>query len=92
MEIMRRGIIVALICISLAIFRQPLFMAWEVVCVNVVVYVDKKRYEINRCRELHSFKGFFGIFIMMIINALQQWLSVSVILSWFITSRYLFPM
>jgi hypothetical protein len=41
--------------------------------------------------DFHSFKGYFGIFLLFIIDLLSFWLSVSVLLSWVMSSKYFFP-
>ncbi len=41
--------------------------------------------------ELKSGKGAFGLFLILIMDALRFWLSVSVILSWVMKSKYFFP-
>ena len=90
--IFRRSIVVALLCIIFVTFR-PLFVhAWEVAHVNFVVYTDKKKYELSRCREFQSIKGIFGLLLIFIVDMLQLWLTISVILSWVIAkSKYFFP-
>lgn len=88
---LRRSIIVALICIIVVMFRPLIAHAWEVFCVNVEVYTDKKRYEFSRIKELQSGKGAFGLLLMVILDTLRLWLSISVILSWVMKSKYFFP-
>lgn len=53
--------------------------------------LDKKRHDFSRCRELNSKKAIFGMCLMVIVDSLGFWLSVSVILSWVMTSKYFFP-
>jgi hypothetical protein len=70
----------------------PLWMQiYEVASVNLVVYTDKKRHEASRCIELGSIEGMFGVLIMAIVDTLRIWLSLSVFLSWFMSSKYFFP-
>mmetsp|Transcript_14911 Transcript_14911/g.22343 ORF Transcript_14911/g.22343 Transcript_14911/m.22343 type:complete len:376 (-) Transcript_14911:22-1149(-) len=88
---LRRSIIVALICIIVVMFRPLIAHAWEVLCVNIEVYTDKKRYEFSRIKELQSSKGAFGLLLMVILDTLRLWLSISVILSWVMKSKYFFP-
>ena len=45
----------------------------------------------GRCREFKSTKGFFGIFLLFILDLLSFWLSASILLSWVMTSKYFFP-
>ena len=52
---------------------------------------DRRKHEIRRCHELYSYKGYFGIFILFIIDILSFWLSISVLLSWVMSSKYFFP-
>jgi len=88
---LRRSIIVALLCVIFVMFR-PLFVhAYEVFIVNVEVYTDKKRYEFRRIREFRSIKALFGLLLVFIVDSLQLWLSISVLLSWVMKSKYFFP-
>ena len=52
---------------------------------------DRRKHEISRCRDYNSYKGYLGIFILFIIDALSFWLSTSVLLSWVMSSKYFFP-
>mmetsp|Transcript_15980 Transcript_15980/g.19510 ORF Transcript_15980/g.19510 Transcript_15980/m.19510 type:complete len:398 (-) Transcript_15980:106-1299(-) len=88
---LRRGIITALVCVILVMFKGLLVHAFEVASINFVVYTDKKKYEWTRCRELGSIKALFGLFLTVFVNSLQLWLSVSVLLSWVMKSEYFFP-
>jgi len=91
MFLMRRGIMVALVCVILTMF-WPLFShVAEVAQVNFVVYTDKKKYEMGRCWELSSMKGYLGLLAMFIVDLLSFWLTVTVILSWVMRSKYFFP-
>jgi hypothetical protein len=65
---------------------------YEVVMVNWVVYTDRKLIEIGQCRQYSSVVASIGVFLMMVVDILQVWLTVSVLLSWVITSKYFFPM
>ena len=60
--------------------------------VNFAVYTDRKKFEAQRCWELQSSTALLGVGIMFVLDALQLWLYVSILLSWF-TSRspYFFP-
>ena len=53
--------------------------------------IDRRKHEVQRCRDLNSYKGYFGIFLLFIIDLLQFWLSTSILLSWFMRSKYFFP-
>lgn len=86
-----RGIIIALVAV-LVVLGWPLWVQiYEVASVNLVVYSDKKVYEARRCIELGSVQGMLGVFLMGIVDTLQIWLSLSVLLSWFMSSQYFFP-
>lgn len=87
----RRSIIVSLICIIFVMFKPLFSHAWEVLVVNFEVYTDKKKYEYSKIRELRSLKAAFGLFLTCVLNLLQLWLSVSVLLSWVMRSEYFFP-
>ena len=77
--------------VLVVMFWPLLVSAGEMAHVNFVVYTDKRRHELSRCREYSSFKGFFGMFLLFIIDFLSTWLSVSVLLSWVMRSKYFFP-
>lgn len=86
-----RGIIMALVAV-VVVLGWPLWVQiYEVASVNLVVYLDKKRYEASRCMELGSIKGMIGVILMGIVDTLQIWLSLSVLLSWFMSSKFFFP-
>jgi len=88
----KRGIITALICVCVVLFWPLVVQVWEVGSVNFVVYTDKKKYEISRCNELSSKKGYIGILLLFLLDMLQLWLTTSVLLSWFISkNKYFFP-
>lgn len=89
--LMTRGIVVALIAV-LVVLGWPLWeQLYAVASVNFVVYTDRKKHEVKRCIELRSGLGALGIFLMAIVDGLQLWLSASILLSWFTTSKYFFP-
>lgn len=90
--LIKRSIIVAALAV-VAVLCWPLIQqAFEVASVNFVVYTDRKRYEASRCLELRSYDGMVGVLLMFIVDALQTWLSVTILLSWFISNnRYFFP-
>lgn len=77
--------------VLVVMFWPLLTHAFEVAHVNFVVYTDKRKHELSRCREYSSTKGYFGMFLLFIIDALSTWLSVSVLLSWVMRSKYFFP-
>lgn len=86
-----RGIITAILVIVVLAGWPVWTHLLEVASVNFVVYTDKKKYEASRCWELKSKAGMFGVLLMGIFDALQIWLSASVMLSWVMTSPYFFP-
>ncbi|CAJ1942382.1 unnamed protein product [Cylindrotheca closterium] len=89
--LMTRGIVVALIAV-LVVLGWPLWeQLYAVASVNFVVYTDRKWHEVKRCTELRSGMGAFGILLMAIVDGLQLWLSASILLSWFTSSKYFFP-
>jgi hypothetical protein len=65
---------------------------YEVAMVNWVVYTDRKLVEIQQCRQYSSVIASIGVVIMIFVDMLQVWLTVSVLLSWVMTSKYFFPM
>ena len=77
--------------ILVVMFWPLLSHAFEVAHVNFVVYTDKRRHELSRCREYSSSKGYVGMVLLFIIDGLSTWLSVSVLLSWVMKSKYFFP-
>jgi len=87
----RRSITVALIVVIITTFWGLFAHVFEVAHVNFVVYTDKKKYEISRCWELRSKKGYLGVFLMFVVDMLSLWLTTSVILSWVMRSKYFFP-
>jgi hypothetical protein len=90
-EVFKSGLFAAILT-ALVVLCWPLFQhAYEVAAINVVVYVDRKTHEANRCLQLKSTKGMVGVLIMGILDVLSLWLSVSVLLSWVMTSKYFFP-
>lgn len=86
-----RGSIFSIVAIVVVACWPVLHHLWEVAMVNLVVYTDRKKHEASRCWELRSIAGAMGIIAMAILDVLQVWLSVSVMLSWFMRSRYFFP-
>lgn len=87
----RRSAIVALIVVIITTFWGLFAHVFEVAHVNFVVYTDKKKYELSRCRELRSTMGYFGVFCMFVVDMLSLWLTTSVLLSWVMRSKYFFP-
>ena len=74
--LVQRGIITAIVVIVI-IACWPVFQhLWDVASVNFVVYTDRKKHEVQRCRELKSIAGMIGVFVMSILDILQVWLTV----------------
>jgi hypothetical protein len=65
---------------------------YEVMMVNGVVYTDRKLLEIQKCRQYPSLSASMGVLLMIVVDILQVWLTVSVLLSWVMKSKYFFPM
>jgi flagellar biosynthesis GTPase FlhF len=90
-RVLFRSIVVAIIAVVI-VMGWPLWQhVAEVAAVNWVVYTDRKKLEITKCFEYKTVKGFLGVFLMTIVDGLQWWLTVSVLLSWVTTSKYFFP-
>jgi hypothetical protein len=87
-----RSMIAAVISVAVVLCWPVLSHAWEVAAVNFVVFTDRKRLEIRRCWELQSILGFVGVTLMFLLDGLSIWLSASILLSWFVKSKYFFPM
>jgi hypothetical protein len=64
---------------------------WEVAKVNLIVYSDRKIFETKACWELKSIQGCLLVLIMGLIDCLQLWMTASILLGWFMTSKYFFP-
>ena len=79
---------------ALVIFCWPLLVqGYEILYINFVVWTDRKRYEITRCRERQSTVALIGVILMTVVDLLQIWLTGSIALSWIIRrSKYFFPM
>jgi len=86
-----RAVWAAVVAVVVVVCWPLLQHAFEVGHVHVQVYADRKRHEAGRCWELQSKKGLLGIVLMAVLDGLQLWLTVSVLLSWVTTSRYFFP-
>lgn len=77
--VIHRSILVAILVIVIT-FCWPIFQhAYEVGHVNFVVYIDRKKHEISKCKEYKSVQGFIGVLIMSILDILQVWLTVRII-------------
>ena len=87
----KSSVMYTLLAITAVIFFPLLKHAIEVGHVNLVVYSDRRKHEMKRCRDYHSSLGYFGIFLLFIIDILALWLSTSVLLSWVMSSKYFFP-
>ena len=78
---------------ALVIFCWPLLVqGYEILYINFVVWTDRKRFEIQRCRERQSVVALIGVILMLVVDLLQFWLTGSIALSWIIRrSKYFFP-
>ena len=87
-----RSVILAIICVAVVMCWPLLQQGFEVAMVNFVVYTDRKKLEAQRCWELQTKWGMLGVTLMFIIDLLQAWLTVSILLSWVMRSnKYFFP-
>jgi hypothetical protein len=89
--LVKQGIIVSVIAVVIALCWPLFHHAYEVAAVNFVVYTDKKQFEARRCWELQSLYGMMGISAMFVLDVLKAWLTVSILLSWVMRSKYFFP-
>jgi len=64
----------------------------EVAHVNLVVYTDRKYLEMSRCWDYRSIEGCLGLIFIFTVDLLQLWLTISVLLSWVMRSKFFFPM
>jgi len=88
----KRTIIYTALAIMAVMFWPLIKHAVEVALVRLEMYSDRRKYEMKRCNEYESRVGYFGIFLLFIIDFLGLWMSISILLSWFVTrSRYFFP-
>jgi hypothetical protein len=91
-QVIIEGIWMALIAVVVVVGWPVWKHVYEVAMVNWVVYTDRKWLEIQKCRQYRSFAASIGVLLMLVVDVLQIWLSVSVLLSWVMTSKYFFPM
>jgi hypothetical protein len=87
-----KGILTAVLVGALTLFWPLLKHLWEVASVNFVVYTDRKWYEAQRCWDYKSIQGCLGVLLMGLLDVAQLWMTVSIMLGWFISSKYFFPM
>ena len=95
-EMMRNLLIrtsLAAIAVAAIIWTWPIWtQLYDMISVNIVVYSDRKFFEMRRCRETSSIKGGMGIALMLVLDLLQMWLTVTVLLSWVMKPKwYFFP-
>jgi len=86
-----KGIFAAVVVGALTLFWPLLQHLYEVASVNLVVYTDRKWYEAKRCWDYQSIEGCLGVILMGILDVLQLWMTVSILLGWFMSSKYFFP-
>ena len=90
--VVQRGIFWTVVAIVVSILWPVLKQGKDILMVNFAVYTDRKKFEAQRCWELQSSTALLGVGIMFVLDALQLWLYVSILLSWFISrSPYFFP-
>ena len=91
--LMWRTCIVAAV-VTILIWTRPIWIQlYEMASVNVVVYTDRKQLEVRRCIETRCVLGGIGVVLMFVLDGLQMWLTVTVLLSWVVSTRawYFFP-
>ena len=90
---MQRGIGTAVLAVLVVLCWPLIRHGYEILEINVVVYMDRKRHEAFVCRELQSVEASLWFGLMLVLDLLQLWLSISVALSWFVRrrSKFLFP-
>lgn len=86
-----KSVLLAVICVVTVMCWPLIQQGFEVAAVNFVVYTDRKKLEARRCWELKTKWGMLGVICMFIIDLLQAWLTVSILLSWVMRSKYFFP-
>ena len=87
-----RSVVVAIVVVLLVACWPLLQQGYEVAVVNFVVYTDRKKLEARRCWELQTKWGMLGVTLMFVIDLLQAWLTLSILLSWILPrSKYMFP-
>jgi len=78
--------------IGVVMFWPLVVHALKVGMVNLEVYSDRRKYELKRCHEFKTVKGYFGMFLLFCLDLLSFWLSASVLLSWVVRrSKWFFP-
>lgn len=90
----KQGFIFSVLAVLVVLCWPLIYQAYEIACVNVVVYYDRKKYEASRCWEVKSIAALVGVIFMIILDLLQVWLSISIPLSWVLSrkhAKYLFP-
>lgn len=100
-ETMWQGIFTAVIAILVVLFWPLLRRAYEVAQINFVVYTDRKRLEFRKCREYASLTATVFVLAKLILDVLQLWLTLSILLSWIVSvmtvvdsetwKHYMFP-
>jgi hypothetical protein len=87
-----KGILTAVVVGAVTLFWPLLKHLYEVASVNFVVYTDRKWYEAHRCWDYKSIEGCLIVLLMGVLDVLQLWMTISIFLGWFMTSKYFFPM
>jgi hypothetical protein len=88
----QQGVVVAVVAVGLVMCWPLIQQGLEIAHVNWVVYTDRKRLEFQKCLDYHTLWGLLGVLFMLLLDVLQAWLTLSVLLSWFVKrSPYFFP-
>lgn len=90
--VLQRGVVLAVVVVLISSCWPLIRQAYDVALVNLVVYTDRKKLEARKCWQLKTKWGLLGVALMFIIDLLQAWLTVSILLSWVMAkSKYFFP-
>jgi hypothetical protein len=88
--ILQRGVILSIVAVGVSLCWPLLQQAYEVVLVNFVVYTDRKKLEARKSWELKTKLGMLGVALMFVIDILQSWLTLSMLMSWVMKKNRLF--
>lgn len=92
--LVQQGVVVTLLAIVLVMCWPLIQQALDMAHVRWVIYTDRKRLEVQKCREYQTMWGLLGVTLMFLVDVLQAWLTVSVLMSWFVSRQkypYFFP-
>jgi hypothetical protein len=86
------AVLVAVLILIITIGWPIIEHAYNVISVNLVVYTDRKIFEAKQCMQLQSTLGMAGLGLMILLDLLQLWLSLTVAMSWVIAkNKFFFP-